>query len=73
MLPPLMILPMMGSGFVPTDSTVSPSRLLARTEARLALPLLLKRLPGMRRAGEAPPRDRLTFRGYANLPVICGD
>ncbi|MFD7825901.1 cytochrome P450 [Kitasatospora sp. NPDC059803] len=42
---------------------------LARTEARLALPLLLERLPAMRRAGPAARRDRLTFRGYANLPV----
>ncbi|MFD7593701.1 cytochrome P450 [Kitasatospora sp. NPDC059812] len=42
---------------------------LARTEARLALPLLLERLPVIRRAGTAVRRDRLTFRGYANLPV----
>ncbi|MEU3564759.1 cytochrome P450 [Kitasatospora sp. NPDC006786] len=42
---------------------------LARTEARLALPLLLERLPTMRRAGPAVRRDRLTFRGYANLTV----
>ncbi|MFE7530919.1 cytochrome P450 [Kitasatospora sp. NPDC057542] len=42
---------------------------LARTEARLALPLLLKRLPGMQRTGTAVRRDRLTFRGYASLPV----
>ncbi|MFD4397802.1 cytochrome P450 [Kitasatospora sp. NPDC058397] len=42
---------------------------LARTEARLALPLLLEHLPAMRRAGPAVRRDRLTFRGYANLPV----
>ncbi|GAA2977689.1 cytochrome P450 [Streptomyces lactacystinicus] len=42
---------------------------LARTEARLALPLLLERLPAMRRAGPAVRRDRLTFRGYANLTV----
>ncbi|BAJ32546.1 MULTISPECIES: cytochrome P450 [Kitasatospora] len=45
---------------------------LARTEARIALPLLLRRLPGMRRAGEARRRDRLTFRGFSSLPVTCG-
>ncbi|MEV7185675.1 cytochrome P450 [Kitasatospora sp. NPDC093102] len=46
---------------------------LARTEARLALPLLLERLPAMKRAGTAARRDRLTFRGYAGLPVSWGD
>ncbi|MFD7732680.1 cytochrome P450 [Kitasatospora phosalacinea] len=45
---------------------------LARTQARTALPLLLRRLPAMRRAGEAPRRDRLTFRGFTGLPVTCG-
>ncbi|MFJ5921120.1 cytochrome P450 [Kitasatospora sp. NPDC092948] len=45
---------------------------LARLEARVALPLLLDRLPAMRRAGTATRRDRLTFRGWDNLPVTTG-
>ncbi|MEV4414732.1 cytochrome P450 [Catellatospora sp. NPDC049609] len=42
---------------------------LARLEARTAFPLLLDRLPGLRAAGPAVRRDRLGFRGFAELPI----
>jgi cytochrome P450 len=45
---------------------------LARLEGRVALPLLLSRLPGLAPAGPAVRRDRLTLRGYASLPVTPG-
>ncbi|MFE1318327.1 cytochrome P450 [Kitasatospora phosalacinea] len=43
----------------------------ARTQARIALPLLLRRLPAVRRAGRVPRRGRLAFRGFTGLPVAC--
>jgi cytochrome P450 len=42
---------------------------LARMEAQVAFPLLLKRFPTLRLADGAVRRDRLTLRGYASLPV----
>ncbi|MDO3704232.1 cytochrome P450 [Micromonospora sp. C28SCA-DRY-2] len=42
---------------------------LARLEARVAFPLLLRRLPGLALAGEPRHRTRLTLRGYDTLPV----
>jgi cytochrome P450 len=42
---------------------------LARLEARVALPLLLRHFPEMALAGPPVRRDRLTLRGYASLPV----
>ena len=42
---------------------------LARLEARVAFPLLLRALPGLALAGPPERRDRLTLRGYASLPV----
>lgn len=44
---------------------------LARLEAQLAFPLLLARLPGLRAAGVPVRRDRLGFRGYAELPITA--
>ncbi|MDI1466151.1 cytochrome P450 [Catellatospora sp. KI3] len=44
---------------------------LARLEAQVAFPLLLRRLPGLRLAGPALRRDRLGFRGFAALPIIA--
>jgi pimeloyl-[acyl-carrier protein] synthase len=43
---------------------------LARVEARIAIPALLARLPGLE-LGERPPvrRDTVTLRGLASLPV----
>lgn len=46
---------------------------LARLEAQVAFPLLLRRLPGLALAGEPERRVRLTLRGYATLPVTVGD
>ncbi|WP_204334722.1 cytochrome P450 [Micromonospora solifontis] len=46
---------------------------LARLEARVAFPLLLRRLPGLALAGTPERRVRLTLRGYATLPVTVGD
>jgi cytochrome P450 len=43
--------------------------LLARLEAQVALPLLLRRFPNLRLAGEPVLRDRLNLRGYATLPI----
>jgi cytochrome P450 len=45
---------------------------LARLEAQVALPLLLRRLPGLALAGDPVRRDRLVLRGYARLPVVAG-
>ncbi|XTZ18044.1 cytochrome P450 [Micromonospora echinospora] len=42
---------------------------LARLEARIAFPLLLRGLPDLALAGEPRHRARLTLRGYATLPV----
>ncbi|TDC82714.1 cytochrome P450 [Micromonospora sp. KC606] len=42
---------------------------LARLEAQVALPLLLRRLPGLALAGRPRHRARLTLRGYETLPV----
>ncbi|BCL16961.1 cytochrome P450 [Micromonospora sagamiensis] len=42
---------------------------LARLEAQVAFPLLLRELPGLALAGEPRHRTRLTLRGYATLPV----
>jgi cytochrome P450 len=44
---------------------------LARLEAQIAIPLLLRDLPGLALAGEPERRDRLTLRGYARLPVTA--
>ncbi|MFR9776206.1 cytochrome P450 [Micromonospora sp. MS34] len=46
---------------------------LARLEAQVAFPLLLRRLPGLALAGTPERRVRLTLRGYATLPVTVGD
>nr|WP_208818071.1 cytochrome P450 [Micromonospora terminaliae] len=46
---------------------------LARLEAQVAFPLLLRRLPGLALAGPGERRIRLTLRGYATLPVTVGD
>ncbi|MFU8874128.1 cytochrome P450 [Micromonospora sp. SL4-19] len=46
---------------------------LARLEAQVAFPLLLRRLPGLALAGSPERRVRLTLRGYATLPVAVGD
>ncbi|SCG65961.1 cytochrome P450 [Micromonospora halophytica] len=43
---------------------------LARLEAQVAFPLLLRRLPGLALAGRPRHRTRLTLRGYQTLPVI---
>ncbi|MFC0005259.1 cytochrome P450 [Micromonospora siamensis] len=45
---------------------------LARLEAQVAFPLLLRRLPGLALAGDPERRVRLTLRGYATLPVTVG-
>ncbi|WP_229068290.1 cytochrome P450 [Actinoplanes sp. DH11] len=42
---------------------------LARLEAQVAFPLLLRRLPGLRLTGPGERRDRLVLRGYASLPI----
>ncbi|SCG73983.1 cytochrome P450 [Micromonospora coxensis] len=42
---------------------------LARLEAQVAFPLLLRRLPGLALAGRPRHRTRLTLRGYETLPV----
>jgi cytochrome P450 len=44
---------------------------LARLEAQLAIPALLKRYPNLRLAEGAQRRDSLTLRGYLSLPVTC--
>ncbi|WP_442929930.1 cytochrome P450 [Micromonospora sp. WMMC241] len=45
---------------------------LARLEAQVAFPLLLRRLPELAVAGTPERRVRLTLRGYATLPVTPG-
>jgi len=42
---------------------------LARLEAQIAFPLLLRRFPDLALADKPIRRDRLTLRGYASLPV----
>jgi cytochrome P450 len=42
---------------------------LARLEARIAFPLLLRRLPELALAGEPLRRNRLVLRGYESLPI----
>ncbi|MER7459402.1 cytochrome P450 [Micromonospora sp. NPDC126480] len=42
---------------------------LARLEAQVAFPLLLRRLPDLALAGTPQRRTRLTLRGYDTLPV----
>ncbi|MCE3029601.1 cytochrome P450 [Streptomyces sp. CMSTAAHL-2] len=42
---------------------------LARMSAETAVPLLLRRLPGLRLAGEATFRDQIVQRGHGRLPV----
>ena len=43
---------------------------LGRLELRVALPMLLRRLPGLRPGGEAPRREPIFFaRGFASLHV----
>jgi cytochrome P450 len=43
---------------------------LARLEAQVAFPALLRRFPGLRLDGRPTRRDSLTIRGYTSLPVI---
>ncbi|MFC4017962.1 cytochrome P450 [Micromonospora sp. GCM10011542] len=45
---------------------------LARLEAQVAFPLLLRRFPGLALAGRPRHRTRLTLRGYETLPVTLG-
>ncbi len=45
---------------------------LARLEAQVAFPLLLRRLPELALAGRPERRVRLTLRGFATLPVAPG-
>jgi len=42
---------------------------LARLEAQIALPALVRRFPGLARAGEAERRDSLSLKGFTSLPV----
>jgi cytochrome P450 len=42
---------------------------LSRLEGQLALPMVLRRFPGITVAGEPGERDKLMLRGYARLPV----
>jgi cytochrome P450 len=42
---------------------------LARLEARVAFPLLLRRFPELALAGEPLRRNRLVLRGYESLPI----
>jgi cytochrome P450 len=42
---------------------------LARLEARIAFPLLLRRFPELSLAGEPVRRNRLVLRGYESLPI----
>ncbi|MEV6816391.1 cytochrome P450 [Micromonospora sp. NPDC051296] len=46
---------------------------LARLEAQVAVPLLLRRLPGLAPAGTPRRRSRLTLRGYDSLPIAVGE
>ncbi|TDC00153.1 cytochrome P450 [Micromonospora fluostatini] len=45
---------------------------LARLEAQVAFPLLVRRLPGLELAARPRRRPRLTLRGYDTLPVTVG-
>lgn len=45
---------------------------LARLEARIAFPALLRRFPRLAVAGAPQRRDSLTIRGYTRLPVTTG-
>ncbi|WP_189082231.1 cytochrome P450 [Mangrovihabitans endophyticus] len=45
---------------------------LARLEAQIALPAVLRRFPGLRLAGGRERRQRLTLRGWATLPLDPG-
>ncbi|WP_089296333.1 cytochrome P450 [Actinoplanes regularis] len=45
---------------------------LARLEAQVAFPLLLRRLPGLAPASAPVRRDRLVLRGFASLPITSG-
>ncbi len=45
---------------------------LARLEARIALPMLFRRFPGLAPTGEAAYRDRWVIRGLRTLPVTTG-
>ena len=45
---------------------------LARLEAQVAFPALLRRFPGLELAGEPRRRDSLTIRGFTDLPVRLG-
>jgi cytochrome P450 len=45
---------------------------LARLEAQVALPALLKRFPRLALAGPPVRRDSLSIRGYLSVPVITG-
>ncbi|GAA2487345.1 cytochrome P450 [Winogradskya humida] len=45
---------------------------LARMEAEIALPALVRRFPELRLAGDPVRRNSLTLRGYTSLPVNTG-
>jgi cytochrome P450 len=45
---------------------------LARLEAQIALPMLLRRFPELHPAGDPEPRPTWNLRGYAHLPVALG-
>jgi cytochrome P450 len=45
---------------------------LARLEAQLALPALLRRFPRLSQTGEPQRRDSLSIRGFTRLPVATG-
>jgi cytochrome P450 len=45
---------------------------LARLEAQVAFPAVLRRFPGISLAGAPERRDSLTIRGYTSLPVNFG-
>jgi cytochrome P450 len=42
---------------------------LARLEAQVALPALVRRFPGLTLAGEPERRDSLTIKGFTRLPI----
>ena len=45
---------------------------LARLEAQIALPLLLRRYPHLQLAGTPEHRDGLTLHGYTQMPITTG-
>ncbi|WP_329575722.1 cytochrome P450 [Kitasatospora sp. NBC_01250] len=45
---------------------------LARMEARVILPALFRRFPGLRAAGPPQSNHRITMRGWTTLPVTLG-